>query len=144
LGAEKRLAVNVDKRTRTKSMQTYTEQEVGHDPGRGQCRGSSHPAFSWATGFRIGEAAVAEWMDINWEDKDVRFASNRNSASSQKDYEERTIVVSDTLLACLKKYRGKARMMHDFPIARDTDGGQAPRSNHQPAHRQGERCGLHG
>jgi hypothetical protein len=35
--------------------------------------------FLVGTGFRIGEAAVSEWMDINWEDKtvSVRFKLSR-------------------------------------------------------------------
>jgi integrase len=64
--------------------------------------------FLVGTGFRIGEAAVAEWMDINWEDKTVSVRFRPKFGFKPKDYEERTIAVSDTLLACLKKYRGKA------------------------------------
>jgi site-specific recombinase XerD len=56
----------------------------------------------------IGEAAVAEWMDINWEDKTFSVRCKPQFGLKPKDYEERTIAVSDTLLACLKKYRGKA------------------------------------
>jgi len=47
-------------------------------------------------------------MDINWEDKTVSVRFKPKFDFKPKDYEERTIAVSDTLLACLKKYRGKA------------------------------------
>ena len=47
-------------------------------------------------------------MDINWEDKTVAVRFKPKFGFKPKDYEERTIAVSDTLLACLKKYRGKA------------------------------------
>lgn len=100
--------VNVDKRNKNKKYATYTEQEVA---AMIQVADSVEEALTRllvGTGCRIGEAAVAEWMDINWEDKTVSVRFKPKFGFKPKDYEERTIAVSDTLLACLKKYRGKA------------------------------------
>ena len=100
--------VNVDKRNKNKKYATYTDQEVA---AMIQVAGSVEEVltrFLVGTGFRIGEAAVSEWMDINWEDKTVSVRFKPKFGFKPKDYEERTIAVSDTLLACLKKYRGKA------------------------------------
>ena len=64
--------------------------------------------FLVGTGFRIGEAAVTEWMDIDWHEKTISVRFKPKFGFKPKDYEERTIVVSDTLLDCLRKYRGRA------------------------------------
>src|SRR5260370_17511867 len=61
--------------------------------------------FLLGTGFRIGETAVAEWLDVDWEDKTISVRFKPKFGFKPKDYEERSIVVSDTLLACLRKYR---------------------------------------
>src|SRR5258706_12312079 len=63
--------------------------------------------FLVGTGFRIGEAAVAEWMDINWEDKTVSIRFKPKFCFKPKDYEERTIAVRETMLASINKYPGK-------------------------------------
>jgi integrase len=80
--------------------------------------------FLVGTGFRIGEAAVLEWMDINWEDKTVSVRFKPKFGFKPKDYEERTIALSDTPLACLKKYRGKApndALIFPSPATRTVD-----------------------
>jgi len=100
--------VNVDKRNKNKKYATYTEQEVAAMIQVADSVEEALTRFLVGTGFRIGEAAVAEWMDINWEDKTVAVRFKPKFGFKPKDYEERTIAVSDTLLACLKKYRGKA------------------------------------
>jgi integrase len=100
--------VNVDKRNKNKKYATYTEQEVAAMIQVADSVEEALTRFLVGTGFRIGEAAVAEWMDINWEDKTVSVRFKPKFGFKPKDYEERTIAVSDTLLACLKKYRGKA------------------------------------
>jgi len=100
--------VNVDKRNKNKKYATYTEQEVAAMIQVADSVEEALARFLVGTGFRIGEAAVAEWMDINWEDKTVSVRFRPKFGFKPKDYEERTIAVSDTLLACLKKYRGKA------------------------------------
>jgi integrase len=64
--------------------------------------------FLVGTGFRIGEAAVAEWSDVDWEEKTVSVRFKPELGFKPKDYEERVIAVSDTLLACLKRFRGDA------------------------------------
>lgn len=100
--------VNVDKRNKNKKYATYTEQEVAAMIQVADSVEEALTRFLVGTGFRIGEAAVAEWKDINWEDKTVSVRFKPKFCFKPKDYEERTIAVSDTLLACLKKYRGKA------------------------------------
>jgi len=100
--------VNVDKRNKNKKYATYFEQEiaamlqVANEAERALIR------FLAGTGFRIGEAAVAEWRDVDWADKTISVRFKPKYGFKPKDYEERVIVVSDTLLACLKKYRGSA------------------------------------
>lgn len=100
--------VNVDKRNKNKKYPTYQEAEiaamlqVANEPEEALIR------FLVGTGFRIGEAAVAEWADVNWEEKTISIRFKPKFGFRPKDYEERTIVVSDTLLACLKKYRETA------------------------------------
>lgn len=100
--------VNVDKRNKNKKYATYTEQEVA---AMLQVANSGEEAlirFLVGTGFRIGEAAVAEWTDIDWEEKTVSVRFKPIFGFKPKDYEERTVAVSDTLLGCLQKYRAKA------------------------------------
>jgi len=97
--------VNVDKRNKNKKYATYTEQEVAamiQVADRGE---EALIRFLVGTGFRIGEASVAEWTDIDWEEKTVSVRFKPKFGFKPKDYEERTVAVSDTLLACLKKYR---------------------------------------
>lgn len=96
--------VNVDKRNKNKKYATYQEEEiagmlhVANEPEEALIR------FLVGTGFRIGEAAVAEWADVDWEEKAISVRFKPKFGFRPKDYEERTIVVSDSLLECLKKY----------------------------------------
>jgi integrase len=60
--------VNVDKRNKNKKYATYTEQEVAAMIQVANIVEEALTRFLVGTGFRIGEAAVAEWTDINWED----------------------------------------------------------------------------
>jgi hypothetical protein len=64
--------------------------------------------FLIGTGFRIGEAAVAQWRDVEWKDKTISVRFKPELGFKPKDYEERIIAVSDTLLACPKEYRGSS------------------------------------
>jgi integrase len=100
--------INVDKRNKNKKYATYTEQEVAAILQVANSMEEALTRFLVGTGFRIGEAAVAEWMDINWEDKTISIHFKPKFSFKPKDYEERTIAVSDTLIGCLKKYRGDA------------------------------------
>ncbi len=98
--------INVDKRNKNKKYATYLEEEIA---GMLQVANGAEEAlirFLLGTGFRIGETAVAEWTDVDWEDKTISVRFKPKFGFKPKDYEERAIVVSDTLLACLKKYRG--------------------------------------
>jgi integrase len=97
--------VNVDKRNK---YATYAEQEVAAMLHVADSAEEALIRFLVGTGFRIGEAAVAEWTDIDWEEKTISVRFKPKYAFKPKDYEERTVAASDTLLACLKKYRGNA------------------------------------
>jgi integrase len=105
---KKHWPINVDKRNKNKKHATYTEQEVAAILQVANSMEEALTRFLVGTGFRIGEAAVAEWMDINWEDKTISIHFKPKFSFKPKDYEERTIAVSDTLIGCLKKYRGDA------------------------------------
>jgi integrase len=97
--------VNVDKRNKNKKYATYTEQEVAAMLRVASSSEEALVRFLAGTGFRIGETAVAEWTDIDWEEKTVSVHFKPKFGFKPKDYEERTVVVSDTLLTCLRKYR---------------------------------------
>jgi site-specific recombinase XerD len=100
--------VNVDKRNKNKKYATYAEHQVAAMIQVANSIEEALVRFLVGTGLRIGEAAVAEWMDINWEDKTISVRFKPKFGFKPKDHEERTIAVRDTLLACLKKYRGNA------------------------------------
>jgi site-specific recombinase XerD len=100
--------INVDKRNKNKKYATYLEEEIAATLQVANGTEEALIRFLLGTGFRIGETAVAEWMDVDWEDKTISVRFKPKFGFKPKDYEERSIVVSDTLLACLKKYRGSA------------------------------------
>lgn len=100
--------VNVDKRNKNKKYATYTEQEVAAMIHVAEGAEEALTRFLVGTGFRIGEAAVAEWTDIDWEEKTICVRFKPKFGFKPKDYEERTVAVSDTLLDCIKRYRGNA------------------------------------
>ena len=100
--------VNVDKRNKNKKYSTYPEEEIAALLHVADNTEEALVRFLLGTGFRIGEAAVAEWSDVDWEEKTVSVRFKPELGFKPKDYEERAIAVSDTLLACLKKYRGIA------------------------------------
>ncbi len=100
--------INVDKRNKNKKYATYLEEKI---TAMLQVANGTEEAlirFLLGTGFRIDEAAVAEWMDVDWDDKTISVRFKPKFGFKPKDYEERAVVVSDTLLACLRKYRGTA------------------------------------
>jgi integrase len=100
--------INVDKRNKNKKYATYLEEEIAAILQVAEGAEKALIRFLVGTGFRIGEAAVTEWMDIDWQDKTISVRFKPKFGFKPKDYEERTIVVSDTLLDCLRKYRGSA------------------------------------
>jgi integrase len=65
LGAEKDWPVNVDKRNKNKKCATYTEQEVAVMIQVANIVEEALTRFLVGTGFRIGEAAVAAWTDMD-------------------------------------------------------------------------------
>ncbi len=100
--------INVDKRNKNKKYATYLEEEIAAMLKVANSAEEALIRFLLGTGFRIGETAVAEWTDVDWEDKTISVRFKPKFGFKPKDYEERSIVVSDTLLACLRKYRGSA------------------------------------
>jgi integrase/recombinase XerD len=100
--------VNVDKRNKNKKYATYTDQEIAALLQIADPIEEALTRFLVGTGFRIGEAAVAEWMDIDWEARTISIRFKPKFRFKPKDYEERGVAVSDTLLTCLKKYRRNA------------------------------------
>ncbi len=100
--------INVDKRNKNKKYATYVEEEIAAMLKVANSAEEALIRFLLGTGFRIGETAVAEWTDVDWEDKTISVRFKPKFGFKPKDYEERFIVVSDTLLACLRKYRGSA------------------------------------
>lgn len=100
--------VNVDKRNKNKKYSTYPEEEMARLLQVADNTEEALVRFLVGTGFRIGEAAVAEWSDVDWEEKTVSVRFKPELGFKPKDYEERVIAISDTLLACLKRFRGDA------------------------------------
>ena len=100
--------VNVDKRNKNKKYATYLEEEIAALLEVASGTEEALIRFLVGTGFRIGEVAVAEWSDVDWEERTVSVRFKPELGFKPKDYEERVIAVSDTLLASLKGFRGDA------------------------------------
>lgn len=100
--------VNVDNRNKNKKYATYTDQEIATLLQIANPIEETLTRFLVGTGFRIGEAAAAEWMDIDWEARTISIRFKPKFRFKPKDYEERYVAVSDTLLTCLEKYRQNA------------------------------------
>jgi integrase len=116
--------INVDKRNKNEKYSTYLEEEIAALLQVADKTEEALIRFLVGTGFRIGEAAVAEWNDVDWEEKTVSVRFKPELGFKPKDYEERVIAVSDTLLACLKKYRATARgdaLIFPSPISGTVD-----------------------
>src|SRR5205823_3149308 len=64
--------------------------------------------FLVGSGFRIGEATVAQWGDIDWDAKVVTVREKPKFSFTPKDYEQRTIELADIVLEVLKANRGDA------------------------------------
>ena len=110
--AEKRLARQRGQTEQEQKIWNLPEQEIA---AMIQVADSVEEALTRllvGTGFRIGEAVVAEWMDINWEDKSVSVRFKPKFGFKPKDYEERTIAISDTLLPVSRSIAAKHRMKH--------------------------------
>jgi integrase len=79
---------------------------------------------------------VAQWIDIDWQASTISVRFKPEFRFKPKDYEERIVTISDSLLDCLSSYRGTAPdEAFDFPLARDKHDRQAPRPHHPPAYR---------
>lgn len=71
MAKEKDWPINVDKRNKNKKYAIDPEEEIA---AMLQVAGGTEEAFVrflLATGFRIGEAAVAEWTDVDWQGKTI-------------------------------------------------------------------------
>jgi integrase len=80
--------------------------------------------FLVGTGLRIDEAAVVEWWTSTGKRGPSRSGSSPSSRSNPKTMEERTIAVSETLFACLRKYRCEAPddvLIFPSPVSRTVD-----------------------
>jgi integrase len=100
--------VNVDKKNKNKKCPVYTETEL---VAMLTVSGTFEEAlirFLVGTGFRIGEAAVAQWKDINWRDKTVSVDFKPELGFRPKDYERRTVEIGDVLLECLERHSHNA------------------------------------
>lgn len=100
--------VNVDKRNKSKKYAIYAEAEMAAMLSVADVIEEALTRFLVGKGFRIGEAAVAQWKDIDWKAKTISVRFKPEFKFKPKDWEERTIAVSDALLDCLKKYRRHA------------------------------------
>jgi integrase len=80
--------VNVDKRNKNKKYATYTEQEVAAMIQVADRGAEALIRFLVGTGFRIGEASVAEWTDIDWEEKTVSVRFKPKFGFKPKDAAE--------------------------------------------------------
>jgi integrase len=145
--------VNVDKRNRNKKYATYTEQEVARMLRVAEIGQEALVRFLAGTGFRIGEAAVAQWIDLDWQARTISVRFKPEFRFKPKDYEERIVTVSDSLLDCLRSYRGAApaeALIFPSPATNTTDkhldriilrlikkanaAGQAVRRPRKPCH----------
>jgi len=86
----------VDKRNKNKKYATYTEEELLAMLDVAEPLEQALIRFLVGTGFRIGEASVAQWKDINWNDKTITVLLKPEFNFKPKDWEERTITVSDS------------------------------------------------
>jgi integrase len=64
--------------------------------------------FLAGSGWRIGEAAVAQWRDIDWDAKTATVREKSEFDFTPKDYEQRTVELADSVLDALQAIRGKA------------------------------------
>ena len=78
--------VNVDKRNKNKKYATYTDQEVALMLRVANRAEEAILRFLVGTGLRIGEAAVVEWADIDWQEKAVSVRFKPKFAFKPKDY----------------------------------------------------------
>jgi integrase/recombinase XerD len=63
--------------------------------------------FAAGTGFRAGEISHAELSDVNFEEGTIQTRSKIQYKFVTKDHEQRIITVPDSLIAELKKHKGK-------------------------------------
>lgn len=124
--------VNVDKRNKNKKYATHAEQELAAMIRVADRVEEAPTRFLVRTRFRIGEAAVAEWMDINWEEQTISVRFKPKFGFKPKDYEKRVMAVSDLLSQAVSPQRAARRI--DFPISRFPDSGQASGPDRQRSH----------
>ena len=64
--------------------------------------------FFVGSGWRNGEAAVAQWGDIDWDAKAVTVREKPEFDFTPKDYECRTVELADNVVDALQSYRSGA------------------------------------
>ncbi len=101
--------VNVAKRNaKNKKYPVYTEDEFAAMLSVAEPTEYALLYFLAGSGLRIGEAAVAQWYDIDWDAKTVTVREKPEFDFTPKDYEERTIELADCVLDALRLIRGDA------------------------------------
>ena len=101
--------VNVSRRNaKNKKYPVYTEEEFASMLAIADKTEYALLYFLVGSGFRIGEATVAQWGDIDWYAKVVTVREKPKFSFTPKDYEQRTIELADIVLEVLKANRGDA------------------------------------
>jgi integrase len=100
--------VNADKKNKNKKYPTYTEEEVAAMLKVATPFEAALIRFLAGTGFRIGEAAVTEWRDIDWDEKTVTVKSKAHLNFHPKNYETRCVALPDSVIDALLAIRGGA------------------------------------
>jgi len=100
--------VNVAKRNKNSKYPVYTEGEVAAMLAVADPCEKALVYFLAGTGFRIGEAARAQWKDVDWNARTVTVAPKPQLGWTPKDYETRTVYLADTVDEALRAYRGNA------------------------------------
>jgi integrase len=102
--------VNVAKRNaKNRKYPIYTEDEFAAMLSVADVTEYALLYFLAGSGWRIGEAAVAQWCDIDWDAKTVTVREKPEFNFSPKDYEQRTVELADSVLGALQIVRGDAR-----------------------------------
>lgn len=101
--------VNVAKRNaKNKKYPVYSEDEFAAMLAVADKTELALLYFFVGCGWRNGEAAVAQWGDIDWDAKTVTVREKPEFSFTPKDYECRTVELADVVLEVLKDYRGDA------------------------------------
>ncbi len=112
---------NVDKKNKNKKYAVYSEDEFAAMLSVADVTECALLYFVAGSGLRIGEAAVAQWSDVDWDAKTVTVREKPELKFTPKDYEQRTIELADSVLDALEAIRGDAP--HEGLIFPAPEGG---------------------